>query len=64
MINFRFSTPTRHETYRQSRRDSLNFENCGGERHAGDDSTLGTLGPIYDFLARAASHVGARQTKG
>jgi hypothetical protein len=47
-------------TYHQSRRDSLNFESCGGERHSPLDACLEPFGRIYHFLASAAGKVGAR----
>jgi hypothetical protein len=47
-------------TYRQSRRDSLNFESLGGERHSPYDACLEPFGRIYHFLATTAGKVGAR----
>ena len=47
-------------TYRDARRDTLNFELVGGERHAHSDLYSLPLNAIYDFLARAAKSVATR----
>jgi len=62
MINGRILTPRdwSNGTYRDTRRKSLNFEICGGERHSPHDSTLEPCGErILNFLASAAKRVTA-----
>ena len=48
------------ETYRDARRDTLNFERVGGERHAHSDLSTQPLNAIYAFLARATKSVATR----
>ncbi len=47
-------------TYRNVRRDTLNFERVGGEGHAHSDLYSQPLNAIYAFLARATKSVATR----
>jgi hypothetical protein len=42
-----------NENYPRARRDSLNFENCGGERHAPDEVEPDPFARIGRFLSKA-----------
>jgi DUF4097 and DUF4098 domain-containing protein YvlB len=48
---------TPYETYRGARRDTLNFESCGGERHSRDDFVLRPYGQMLYFTAKVAKKV-------
>lgn len=45
------------ETYRGARRDTLNFETCGGERHSHDDFALRPYGQMIYFPSKVAKRV-------
>jgi hypothetical protein len=53
-------SPRRFETYREVRRDTLNFENMGGERHSTADITDQPMVKIYNYLAHAAKSLVTR----
>ena len=59
MSNFPLPVPgfAPHETYRRARRDTLNFEACGGERHSRDDFALRPYGQMIYFPAKVARRV-------
>jgi hypothetical protein len=59
MSNFPLSVPgfAPPETYRGARRDSLNFEACGGERHSSHDFALRPYGQMIYFPAKIAKRV-------
>ena len=47
----------RRDSYGQVRRDTLNFETCGGERHSRHDRTLAPVGQLLQFPVRIARHI-------
>ena len=44
-------------SYRRVRRDTLNFETCGGERHSRHDLTLAPMGRLFHFPSRIARRI-------
>jgi hypothetical protein len=51
---------SRSLSYRESRKNTLNFESCGGETSSRDDLELKPVAKMYRFPARAAGNIVAR----
>jgi DUF4097 and DUF4098 domain-containing protein YvlB len=49
--------PTPNPSFRETRRDTLNFELCGGEPHSHDEVELDPIAKMYHFPAKVARRV-------